>query len=150
MHTRAIKQNPQMLSARVSRLQTLLKLNRKDDVQAEMDAIAAQMGGHIAKTHADKANEEHIGLAMATGVGDAVNPDAVLAMALDAIGLHEQAVEPALHAIESAPDDPYGWSALGVTYFRLGKHEDSIEPLCGARLRSVRNGLRFAVHWAMS
>jgi len=129
-----------MLSARVSRLQTLLKLNRKDDVQAEMDAIAAQMGGHIAKTHADKANEEHIGLAMATGVGDAVNPDAVLAMALDAIGLHEQAVEPALHAIESAPDDPYGWSALGVTYFRLGKHEDSIEPL--------RRALEIRPKWA--
>ena len=118
-----------MLSARVSRLQTLLKLDRMDDVQAEMDAIAAQMGGHIAKTQADKANEEHIGLAMASGVGEAVNPDAVLAMALDAIGLHEQAVEPALRAIESAPDDPYGWSALGVTYFRLGKHEESIEPL---------------------
>jgi polysaccharide pyruvyl transferase WcaK-like protein len=50
-------------------------------------------------------------------------------MAFDAIGLHDQAIEPALRATETAPDDPYGWSALGVTYFRLDRAEEAIAPL---------------------
>lgn len=129
MYRRAIKINPGMLNARVSRLQTLLKLERSEDAQVEMDAIAGQMGGRIDRSSSDMESEEHIGQAMAGAVRDAVNTDAMLAMALDAIGLHEQAIEAAERATVSTPDDPYGWSALGVGLFRLRRFAEAIAPL---------------------
>ncbi len=114
-----------MLSARVNLLQILHKLGDAAAAEAETAEIAAALGGRAPR----KDGAGHLDRAMADGLAEAACADAVVAMALNAIGQHERALEAAEAATTNAPSDPHGWAAMGVALIELGDPEAAIEPL---------------------
>lgn len=129
IYRKALAEAPDQLNARVSLLQALQKLGQEEQAQAEIRVLAKRLGGRVAEAETSGDSEAHIDQAMADGIGAAASADAVAAMALNAVGLYDQALEAAERAIQTAPGDPHGWAAKGVVLFRTERNEEAIEPL---------------------
>ncbi|MGZ0187735.1 MAG: tetratricopeptide repeat protein, partial [Alphaproteobacteria bacterium] len=129
VYARALKIAPNQLNARVSLLQVLQKLDRDDDAAREIALIARAMGTRVAEAEASGEAQSHIDSALAKGIGEAVEADAIMAMALESLGLRDQALAAAERACQLAPESPHAWAARGIILFKLERAKDAIEPL---------------------
>ncbi|HEY2880926.1 MAG TPA: tetratricopeptide repeat protein, partial [Pirellulales bacterium] len=62
-----------------------------------------------------------------------------LAVVLQKLGQHEEAIEHARRACELEPNDPFSFTALSVTFQRAGKIPEAEEAM--ARARMMQTGM---------
>lgn len=128
VYRKALKCEPNRLTLRVSLLQALEKLGRDDDVRAEVDVIAGMMGAQVAGD-GELSESMAAGAELVSGAGEAIEADAVLAIAYESVGAYEKAIEAAERACAKAPNHAYGWAAMGIALNRSGDPDASIAPL---------------------
>lgn len=129
VYRRALASEPSYLNARVSLLLALHKLGRSEEARAETDLIAKSLGARLAEGETSGPRDAHIDSAMANAIGKAIPEDAVVAMALESVGLFDQALEFADAACAKHADDPNGWAVKGVLHYRKQDPELAIAPL---------------------
>ncbi len=129
VYRRALAIKPDHLNARVSLLLALHKLGRSAEARAETDLIAKRLGARVADGETGGPRDAHIDSAMAAAIGKSIPEDAVVAMALDGIGLFDQALEYAEAACAKHPDDPNGWAIKGVLHYRKDDPDAAVAPL---------------------
>jgi|GEM_PF-285934 len=127
VYQRALRAAPDNLVARVGALQALQKLGRADEAHAQTEQIASQLGARVESASHGAAQSVHIDRAIASELTEAMDADAVLAMAMESIGQFEQALAAAERACDAAPNDARGWAVRGILLYRLERHDEAVD-----------------------
>jgi len=125
----ALKADAGHMIARVGLLQVLHKLGLTEEARRETAAIAAMMGARLADEATPAGRDAHIQQAVAKEMANAVEPNAVVAMALETVGLYEQALKAAEEALETSPDDAQSLAVKGIVLHRLERQEEAASAL---------------------
>lgn len=127
----AVALEPRRLHAHVGLLQALHKMEDADAAASVIEDIAQLLGAETIDGRQVNPNNAHMDKAVSSSLNQAaasktVSQGAVVAMALEAIGQYENALQAANEAITADPLDAFAHAAKGITLYRMDQRMESI------------------------